>query len=146
MSRLGEIKSCVLKSITGQWFTYLFTVYDEGYIKVTQIMTKAWAISSRNCDFKVAVDKWYMINRGSYKSAYVLLNLLNELGKRDKMWGLPSILSLFFNEFNKFNNTRAQLFLLILFIIWQKLWNLISGVKKTRYNFVIMYVTLLWTS
>ena len=29
-------------------------------------------------------------------SAYVLLNLLNELGKRDKMPGLPSILSLFF--------------------------------------------------
>ena len=40
-------------------------------------------------------------------SAPVLLNLLNELGKRDKMWGLPSILSLLRNEFNKFNNTRA---------------------------------------
>ena len=37
-------------------------------------------------------------------SAHVLLNLLNELGKRDKMRGLPSILSLFRNEFNKFNN------------------------------------------
>ena len=34
-------------------------------------------------------------NRGSYMSAHVLLNLLNELGKRDKMRGLPSILSLF---------------------------------------------------
>ena len=31
------------------------------------------------------------INRGSYMSAHVLLNLLNELGKRDKMRGLPSI-------------------------------------------------------
>ena len=31
-------------------------------------------------------------------SAHVLLNLLNELGKRDKMRGLPSILSLFRNE------------------------------------------------
>ena len=40
-------------------------------------------------------------------SAQVLLNLLNELGKRDKMPGLPRILSLFPNEFNKFNNTRA---------------------------------------
>ena len=38
-------------------------------------------------------------------SAHVLLNLLNELGKRDKRRGLPSILSLFLNEFNKFNNT-----------------------------------------
>ena len=42
-------------------------------------------------------------------SAHVLLNLLNELGKRDKMRGLPSILSLFWNEFNKFNYTRAQM-------------------------------------
>ena len=49
------------------------------------------------------------IYRGSYMSAHVLLNLLNELGKRDKMRGLPSILSLFRNEFNKFNNTRAQM-------------------------------------
>ena len=40
-------------------------------------------------------------------SAHVLLNLLNKLGKRDKMQGSPSILSLFRNEFNKFNNTRA---------------------------------------
>ena len=42
-------------------------------------------------------------------SAHVLLNLLNELGKSDKMRGLPSILSLFRNEFNKFNNTRARM-------------------------------------
>ena len=38
-------------------------------------------------------------------SAHVLLNLLNDLWKRDKMRGLPSILSLFCNELNKFNNT-----------------------------------------
>ena len=37
-------------------------------------------------------------------SAPVLLNLLNELGKSNKMRGLPSILSLFHNEFDKFNN------------------------------------------
>ena len=42
-------------------------------------------------------------------SSHVLLNLFNELGKRDKMRGLPSILSLFRNEFNKFNNTRARI-------------------------------------
>ena len=36
--------------------------------------------------------------RESYMSAHILLNLLNELGKRDKMRGLPSILSLFRNE------------------------------------------------
>ena len=52
-------------------------------------------------------DQW--LNRASYMSAYVLLNLINQLGKRDKIRGLPSILSLFLNKFNKFNNTRAQM-------------------------------------
>ena len=33
-------------------------------------------------------------------SAHVLLNLFNELRKRDKIRGSPSILSLFCNEFN----------------------------------------------
>ena len=40
-------------------------------------------------------------------SGHVLLNLLNKLCKRDRMRCLPSILSLFRNEFNKFNNTGA---------------------------------------
>ena len=51
----------------------------------------------------------YSLYRGSDMSAHVLLYLLNELGKRDKMRGLPSILSLFRNEFNKCNNTRARM-------------------------------------
>ena len=38
------------------------------------------------------------IYRGSYMSAHVLLNLFNELGKSDKMRGVPSILYLFRNE------------------------------------------------
>ena len=42
-------------------------------------------------------------------SAHVLLNFLNKLGKRDKMRGLSSSLSLFHNEFNKFNNIRARM-------------------------------------
>ena len=42
-------------------------------------------------------------------SAHVSFDLLNELWKRDKMRGLPSILSLFRNDFNKFNNTRARI-------------------------------------
>ena len=42
-------------------------------------------------------------------SAYVLLNLLNEPRKRDKMRGLSRILSLFRNKFIKFNNTGAWL-------------------------------------
>ena len=47
-------------------------------------------------------------NRGSYRSAQVL-ELLNEKGKSDKMRGLPSILSLFRIEFNKFTITGAQM-------------------------------------
>ena len=50
-----------------------------------------------------------LVYRGFYMSAHILLNLLYELGKRYKMRGLPSILSLFRNEFNKFNNTRARM-------------------------------------
>ena len=38
---------------------------------------------------------------------HVLLNLSNEMGKRDKMRGLPSIISVSRNEVNKFNNRRA---------------------------------------
>ena len=44
-----------------------------------------------------------------YISAHVLLNLLNELGKSDKMRGWPSILLLFRNEFNRFNKTGARM-------------------------------------
>ena len=42
-------------------------------------------------------------------SAHVLLDLLNELRKSDKMRGLLSILSLFHNKLNEFNNTRARM-------------------------------------
>ena len=42
-------------------------------------------------------------------SVHVLLNLLNKLRKKDQMRGLPSILSLFRNEFDKFNNTGSQM-------------------------------------
>ena len=64
-------------------------------------------------------------------SALVLFNLLNELRKRDKMRGLPRILSLFRNEFNKFNNTRTRMLDSINHNIMtlRLLRNIISGVK-----------------
>ena len=68
----------------------------------------------------------------------VLLNLLNKLWKRDKMRGLPSILSIFRNEFNKFNNTWAWMLDSIYHMTLRILWNLISSIIK-HYNFVIMY-------
>ena len=66
-------------------------------------------------------------------SAHVLLNLLNKSGKRDKMQGLPSILSLFRNKFNKFNNTRARML--------DSIYHMLNTLKSDfwRYNFVIMY-------
>ena len=42
-------------------------------------------------------------------SAHVLLNLLNSLGKKIRCEAVPSILSVFPNEFNKFNNTGARM-------------------------------------
>ena len=47
--------------------------------------------------------------RGSYMSAHVLVNLLKSLLKRENLLGKPSILSLFRNEFNKFNSARARM-------------------------------------
>ena len=69
---------------------------------------------------------------GSYIKSYVLLNLSNELEKRDKMQGLPSILSLFPNEFNKFNNTRARMLDSMYHMTLQLLYNLISAVKTIK--------------
>ena len=65
-------------------------------------------------------------------SAHVLLNLLNELGKRDKMQGLLSILSLFRDKFNKFNNTWAWMLDSIYHMTLRLLWNFISDVKKLK--------------
>ena len=42
-------------------------------------------------------------------SVHVLLDLLIELGKSDKMRGMSSILLLFRNKFNKFNNTGGRM-------------------------------------
>ena len=62
-------------------------------------------------------------------SANALLNLLNELGKRDKMRGLPSILSLFRDEFKKFNNTRAWKLDSIYHMTLRYLWSFIADGK-----------------
>ena len=75
-------------------------------------------------------------------SAYVLLNLLNELRKRNKMRGLPSILSVFRNEFYKFNNTRAQML--------DTIYHMTLNYFKTPFDvkmhvFIIFSTTLKWT-
>ena len=62
--------------------------------------------------------------------AHVLLNLLNKLRRRDKMRGLPSILSLFHNKFDKFNHSRARMLESIYHMALRLLQNLISVVKN----------------
>ena len=83
-----------------------------------------------------------ILHRGSYMSAHVFLNLLNELGKSDKMWGLQSIILLFRNEFNKFNNTGARMLDSIYHITLKLIKNHIFGMKTSftqrhngRHNF-----------
>ena len=49
------------------------------------------------------------LNSGFYVSINVLLNILNEMGKNIRYEALPSILSVFPNEFNKFSNKGARI-------------------------------------
>ena len=63
-------------------------------------------------------------------SAHVLLNLLNVLGKRNKLLEKPRILSLFRNEFNKSNNTRVRMLDSIYITL-----NLISAVNIIMLSF-----------
>ena len=87
--------------------------------------------------------KAYVIDRGSYMSAHVLLNLLNKLGKRYKMWGLPSILSLFRKEFDKINNTGARMLDSIYHTTFKLFCNHLLMWKRQDFG---IYVTLLWSS
>ena len=64
-------------------------------------------------------------------SAHVLFNLLNKLGKRDKMQGLLSILSLFGKKFNKFNNDRAGMLDSIYHMTLKKSLNHAFGLKMS---------------
>ena len=95
-------------------------------------------------------------NRKPIMSTHVLLNLLNKLWKRDKMPGLSNILSLFRNDFIKFNNIRALLFAHIYHMTLMELSKHVSGVKSPRlchihtsllvplFHNVTKYVNHLW--
>ena len=80
------------------------------------------------------IDTWSLRNWlvCSYTSAHVLLTLLNELRKRDKMQGWPSILSLFRNEFNKFNNTGTRMLDSFFQMTLKSIKTRIFGVKTSR--------------
>ena len=66
-------------------------------------------------------------------SAHVLLNLLNDLRKIDKMQGLPSILPLFRNKFYKFNKTGAPMLYSTYHMTFKLVKNHIFDVKMLRF-------------
>ena len=70
------------------------------YRKFLNCGDTAWFYEHKNAPY---------INRGSYVSAHILLNLLIKLRKSDKMRSLLSILSLFCNDLYKFNSTDVRM-------------------------------------
>ena len=102
-----KLQECVRFGITIKFNLYL----GNDIVRYTVGYHVLWLLSSVAISLNLycTYPQTNSLNRGSYMSAHVLLNLLNELGRRDKMRGLPSILSPFRNEFNKFNNTRARM-------------------------------------
>ena len=73
-------------------------------------------------------------------SPHVLLNSLIDLGKRDKMQGLPSILSQFCKKFYKFKNTGPRILDCIYHMTLKLLKNRILRMKIQ--DFAIFYATL----
>ena len=78
----------------------------------------------------------------SYLSAHVLLNLLNELGKSDKMRGLLSILPIFRNKFNKLINTDALMLDSIYHMTLKLIKNHVFGVKTSKFFHLLRYVIM----
>ena len=56
------------------------------------------------------------------------------MGKNDKMRGLPSILSLFRNEFSKFNNKGARMLDSIYHMTVNNFCNRVFGVKTSEFT------------
>ena len=75
-------------------------------------------------------------------SVHVLLILLNDFGKSDKMRGLPSILLLFRNEFNQFNDTGARALDSIYHMTLKLIKNRIFGVKISRFCHLLRNVIM----
>ena len=81
--------------------------YHIPYLSFSHVATNRSVI----CDSDISSLYAFVLRiyRGSYMSAHVLFNLVNELRKRDKILGLPSIISLFHNEFDKFDTGARML-------------------------------------
>ena len=90
------------------------------------------------CDASKGTCSLYI---GSCMSALVLLNLFNELWKRDKMGGLLSILTIFRMELDKFNNAGARMLDSVYHMTFKLCKNHTFVVKHQ--DFVIFYVNFI---
>ena len=84
---------------SGQRRNFYLLVLEQVLSKLVYSCSYKAVQTYKSCSYLHVVSNQFIIEhteyRGSCMSAYVLLNLLNELGKRDKMRGLASILLLF---------------------------------------------------
>ena len=104
----------------------------KGYQQTT-LVGKKLNIQIILLPFSSKFSATWRLSRGSYMSANVLLNLLNKLGKTDKMWRLPSILLLFHNNFKEFKNTVTWMLDSIYYMTLKLLWKHIFGMKPIRF-------------
>ena len=74
----------------------------------------------------------------------MLLNLLNQLGKRIRCEAMPSILSVFSNELNKFNNTGTRMQDSIYHMTLKS--HLLANFAPKRHDVAIRNATCLWSS
>ena len=110
----GSAHDNIYQNVVTEWF---WAISVNSGSKVLNTFSLATQLSMKKLSaylgFKENAAAQYCLHRGSYMSAHVLLNLLNELRKRDKMRGLSSILSLFCNKFKKFiyKSTNVRFYL-----------------------------------
>ena len=70
------------------------------------------------------------------------IKFIKLVGKSDKMQGLPNILSLFHNKFNKFNNTRVGMLDSIYHLTSKLIKNHIFGMKTSRFCHLLCNVIM----
>ena len=81
---------------TVEWWSKLNSVILWKQYSMKQSSAIFSAVNGSNIEL---YGDWHWNNRGSYMNAHALLNLLNELGKKIRCEAMPSILSVFANEF-----------------------------------------------
>ena len=95
-------------------------------------------VCSENADL---VDLLYLIQRILHACS-CFIEFIKRVGEKDQMRGLPSILSLFRNEFNKFNDTGARMLDSIYHMTQKILKNCIFGLKTSIFLLILLNVIM----